>query len=157
MSRQIYTISSLAGLASALDAGDGGTILEDPPAPPKKKMPGDGYPPGVTASRSSWTEDEQYRLSSGETISGIARTYLGDPARWKEIWNLQPTNLRMTRSADNVPVGTLLEMPEDAKKRARELGVLGVSPDTKNGIKWAAAAAAAVLLVGGGIALVRSR
>lgn len=140
--RLAYTIGSLYDLEGAIRAvslPDGGTVLDGdgkPPKPPKppKLINGDGYPAGVTPTAKAWTEDQRYRLQSGDTLSGIARTFLLDPARWREIWAVQETSVKTGKSPDNLPAGFVLEMPEEAKAMARKLGVLGMDPTTKRNL-----------------------
>lgn len=163
MARHVYTIGSVDDLLGAIEAvtlPDGGVVITpgpDDPAPPVATTPpkgtglsSDGYPAGVTPSKKAWTEDQRYRLQLGDTLSGMARTYLGDPSRWREIWNAQETGVRMTKSPDKLPAGMVLEMPAEAKKKARELGVLGMDPGLKKAL-YAAGAVAGVATLGFGI------
>lgn len=162
MTRHVYTIGSVAGLLGAIDAvtlPDGGVVITpgpDDPAPPKGTPPkggglvnGDGYPAGVTPTKKAWTEDQRYRLQSGDTLSGMARTYLGDPSRWREIWNVQETAIKLGKNPDKLPAGMVLDMPEEAKRMARDLGVLGMDPTLKRALLLGGAVAGAATIGGG--------
>jgi hypothetical protein len=158
MSRRskVYTIGSLADLDRAIGATlslpDGGTVTDGAPPTTTTKPPlnGDGYPAGVTPAREGWLEDGRYKLQSGDTLSGLARTYLGDPARWREIWDLQPTATKLGKSPDKLPVGFVLVMPQGAQKKAKELSVLGPTASDKR-VLVAVAATVGVVGVGGGL------
>jgi hypothetical protein len=152
---KVYTIGSLGSLGSAIGATlslpDGGTVTDGaPPTTVKPPLNGDGYPAGVTPAREGWLEDGRYKLQSGDTLSGLARTYLGDPARWREIWDLQPTDVKLGKSPDKLPVGFVLVMPKQAQTKAKDLSVLGPTESDKR-VFVAVAATVGVVGVGGGL------
>ncbi len=62
----------------------------------------------------------QYQLASGDTLSGLAATYLGDPNRWEEIWAEQPSDYRAARSPDVVYEGEWRMMPKEAGDNAKQ-------------------------------------
>jgi cytochrome P450 len=57
----------------------------------------------------------RYELAFGDTLSGLAGTYLGGAHRWKEIWDVQPDQFRWTRDPDKLMAGEVLNMPDEAK------------------------------------------
>lgn len=78
---------------------------------------GSGWPGAPPIRNASWnleTDPASYKVSYGDTISGLAATYLGDHMRWREIWDLQPSSYRQSRSADQIGTGDWLFMPADA-------------------------------------------
>lgn len=149
--RLAYTIGSLADLGNRIGAVqapsvDGSDITIAPPSP--GKLNGDGYPAGVTPTKKAWLEDGRYRLQSGDTLSGMARTYLDDPGRWKEIWNVQETAIKTGKSPDKLNAGMVLNMPPEAQKKARALGVLGMDPATKKALMAVGATVGVLTLAG---------
>jgi len=48
-----------------------------------------------------------YTVKSGDTLGTIAAIYLGDPGRWKEIWNANPGIV----NPDVISVGDTLQIP----------------------------------------------
>lgn len=84
---------------------------------PPEDVPGAdvGWPAAVPIRPDRWDEDTRsYRIDWGDTLSGLAATYLGDHARWREIWNEQDTAWRMSRDPDELGVGEWIRMPLDA-------------------------------------------
>lgn len=47
-----------------------------------------GWPSAPPHRAAAW-DGAEYMIHSGDTISGLAARYLGDPARWREIWSMQ--------------------------------------------------------------------
>lgn len=92
-------------------------------------QPFTGWPGAVPFRKDAWNFSEGwYILQRDDTFSGLAATYLGSPARWHEIWALQP--YRYTKAVDPssarpdrplVQIGERVIMPEEATDRAREL------------------------------------
>jgi hypothetical protein len=79
-----------------------------------------GWPAAVPVEASRWNTDAQpaeYRVASGDTLSGLAATYLGSPARWKEIWDMQPGARRQGPGAspDKIFTDEILLMPDEAR------------------------------------------
>lgn len=77
-----------------------------------------GWPAAVPVRPSHWdltVDPATYMVATGDTIAGLAATYLGSPTRWIEIWQMQPQEERANRSADNISPGERLLMPEEAK------------------------------------------
>jgi len=118
----------------------------------KRPATGSGWPPAAKPVKAAWNKDGTYRLQEGDTISGLSKTYLGDFARWREIWKAQtPTFLKAHPTADKVRAGEVLQMPAEAQKNARKMGLLGggrVWPWVLGGTGAAAAAAAAIHFAG---------
>ena len=97
------------------------------PVPKGETVPGFTWPAAVTIRPSHWDLDRQtYKLAWGDTLSGLASTYLGSPTRWREIWDIQPDQFRYTRNPDKLNVGEVLLMPDDAV--ATLLVALGYKP-----------------------------
>jgi nucleoid-associated protein YgaU len=84
-----------------------------------------GWPPAAKPVKAAWNKDGTYRLQSGDTLSGLSKTYLGEYGRWKEIWHVQtPDFLSKHPTADRVRAGEVLQMPAEAKATARKMGFL---------------------------------
>ena len=77
-------------------------LLEPPP-------PADAPPPGPTV----WEAPNIYHVQPGDYLVKIAATYLGDGARWPEIWALNKHRYP-GRSPDELYVGDTLVMPPEA-------------------------------------------
>lgn len=106
--------------------------IDEPFVEPSGPAPGGGFsgwPGAVPFREGAWNFDEGwYILQADDTFSGLAATYLGSPARYMEIWSLQP--YRYTKAIDPssvtptrplVKVGERVIMPQEAVERAREL------------------------------------
>ena len=97
------------------DTGSGytGTENEDNPFPL-----GYGWPSAVPVTEASWDTSQQpakYKTVFGDTFSGLAATYLNDPARWQEIWDVQSQEYRWSHNADDLATGEWLVMPDEAR------------------------------------------
>jgi hypothetical protein len=126
-------------------------------APKVAKAGGTGWPAAVTPQKEAWAKDPidgrmAYRVHSGVTLSGLSATYLNAYERWREIWDFQRQNVKGTYSADNVPIGTLLRMPDEAIANAEKLGV--VTPAWK---KWLPVAGGVAALGVIGVLVARAR
>lgn len=123
-----------------------------PDIPPLPAPKGSGWPPAAKPSKQAWRKDGTYVLQPGDTLSGLAKTYLGQYTRWKEIWAVQtPEFLAKHKTADKVYAGEIMQMPPEAQDAARGLGFL-----PKRWIPWAIGGAA-VAVVGGGAAIYAAR
>jgi nucleoid-associated protein YgaU len=60
------------------------------------------------------TKPARYQVVWGDTLAGLAATYLHDGGRWREIWNLQPGEYTTTRTPDAIFVNDWLNMPQEA-------------------------------------------
>lgn len=135
------------------------------------------WPSAVPPNRQAWVTDDLspsgygYRVHEGVTLSGLAATYLFDPARWREIWDYQSPAFRSRWSPDRIHIGQVLWMPVEAVKTAKKLGLVegkepGNSATTEAKVAvgqkgtspwaWVGAAAGAAAL-GGGIYLLARR
>lgn len=77
-------------------------------------MPG-GWPAAVPIRPANWhPANRDYKLSPGDTLAGLAATYLGSPQRWNEIWNEQSDGFRATRKPDQLGAGEWIKMPLQA-------------------------------------------
>lgn len=88
-------------------------------------IPEPGPGGSLTAKPAGWARgDGTYIVQAGDTMSGLARLYLGNAARFPEIWNIQSSAYRSKRkSADNIVVGDVLTMPNEAVLQAQHMGV----------------------------------
>jgi hypothetical protein len=101
-----------------------GLAVPDAPKPASNQF--GGWPPPARPVKAAWNKNGTYTLQSGDTISGLSKTYLGDYGRWREIWHAQtPDFLSRHPSADRVRAGEVLQMPAEAQKNARKMGLLG--------------------------------
>ncbi len=77
-----------------------------------------GWPAAVAVRPGNWdmtTEPALYKIAYGDTLSGLSTTYLGDPARFKEIWDMQPDSYRYSHTMDDIFPGEWLRMPDEAR------------------------------------------
>jgi hypothetical protein len=107
---------------------DGGLILNQwpqeggdevltqlPDIPEGTDLPASGWPAAVAIRPGNWAvENRDYKLAWGDTLSGLAATYLGSPQRWKDIWNEQSDPFRLNNNPDALHAGTWIRMPVDA-------------------------------------------
>lgn len=125
----------------------------------------DGWPasppfrPGNWFFGDSTNTTPTYTLATGDTLSGLARLYLGSPARWQEIWDLQ--SFRYTYKPDpsssnpgrGIMQGDVFVMPFEARDKAVQLmkttpaspptpGAPGTKPNAINGLSPSAPGAA---------------
>ncbi len=79
---------------------------------PGAKLPADGWPSSPPFRPGNWSgaggDSPTYVLASGDTLSGLARLYSGDPKKWDQIWAL---NKGTFPSADQLPAGATIAMP----------------------------------------------
>lgn len=124
--RMVSTIGSLDEMM-----GIGASDTPDPPPGPKKPP---SQPAAVKPTKAAWTANGLYILQRGDTLWGLARTYLKAGTRWREIWALQSEAYKAAgcgpfpkRSPDKVCEGDVIVMPDEAKAEARRLGVLSMT------------------------------
>ncbi len=93
-------------------------------------LPEDFVAPAPVPMRpDNWDLDSKparYKLAWGDTLVGLAGTYLHDGSRWREIWDMQPASYHQTRTPDKIFVGDWLNMPAEAVKT-----LLGEHPEKK--------------------------
>lgn len=86
-----------------------------PDVPPEFVAPG-----AVQVRPENWELDAEpyalYTLAWGDTYVGLSKTYLGDGARWPEIWDL---NRATTPDPDKIGVGQVINMPNEARDKMR--------------------------------------
>lgn len=98
-----------------------GTGVDPDKVPPAAaaKAAASGWPPPAAYRPGNWNFDESsYVLAFGDTLSGLAITYLGSPQRWKEIWNANPQDWRWNHNPDKLMAGEKILMPLEAKDMA---------------------------------------
>lgn len=90
------------------------------------------WPPAAKPNRNGWQPDGTYMAGEGDTIGGLAKTYLGDHSKWPQIWNKQPQYIREEQMAhakafktSEIKPGLRLYMPQRAINKAREIGAAG--------------------------------
>jgi hypothetical protein len=134
-----------------------------------------GWPGAVPFRPDAWDFTRGvYTLQQGDTFSGLASTYLQSPARYLEIWQLQP--YRYTKAIDPssvtpsrplVRAGEPVIMPLEATERAKSLvragaptapaiggpvgGAVGAPWTAKKKMMVGAGVLAGVAVIGGGI------
>lgn len=126
---QVYTIGSLSTMLNMEGIDDVVT-----PNPARGQV--SGWPKPAVPTRAAWRSNGTYVAQSGDTFSGIARTYLGQYTQFRDIWNAQPASfkndparLAQAKKLGRYPVdilfiGDVLVMPAAAQAEARRLGVL---------------------------------
>jgi len=101
-------------------------------------MPG-GWPAAVPVRPANWelqTDPAGYTIASGDTLSGLASTYLSGPshaaraARWREIWDL---NRDTIPNPDKIFAGQLIAMPDEAADNLIAFVALGKPTTTTPG------------------------
>ena len=83
-----------------------------------------GWPAAVPARIENWNfelEPAEYMIHSGDTLAGLAYTYLGSPNRWNELWEMQPQSYRWNHSPNDLTPGQMWPMPAEAADRARKI------------------------------------
>lgn len=85
------------------------------------RLPGDFVAPGAVKVRpNNWDLEGQpyatYKLAWGDTYVGLSATYLGDGARWREIWDLNRT---ITPNPDAIYVSQVINMPDEARDKLK--------------------------------------
>lgn len=130
------------------------------PGPPIASGMSDGWPAAPPFRPGNWDFDQpNYTIATGDTLSGLARLYLGAPNRWLEIWSLQSYRwtLKPDPSSKNpgrgIQQGDVLVMPYEARDMAIKLmkskpatppspGAPGTKPNAINGLSPTAPGAA---------------
>jgi len=86
-----------------------------PEVPPEFVAPG-----AVKVRPENWEIDADphalYTLAWGDTYVGLSATYLGDGARWREIWDM---NRATTPDPDKIYVGQVIQMPDEARDKLK--------------------------------------
>lgn len=123
-----------------------------------------GWPAARPVVSASWIEQPdgswKYMLIEGDTLAGLATTYLGAPQRWKEIWQANPNLIAAGRKPDGLYAGELIRMPEEAINNAGLLG--GIDPkltpkgkkeqkETARKVGWIVGGVAGVGALAGGV------
>ncbi len=96
-----------------------------------------GWPAAVTVRPDNWNMTLQpatYTIASGDTLSGLAATYLGSPARWREIWDMQPAARRLGQSPDVIAPGEVFLMPDEARDNLKAWLAAGKPTEKKPGV-----------------------
>lgn len=107
--------------------------------------------PGKVPVRCERWDGDQYRLASGDTYVGLAKAYLGDGERWREIWDL---NRALHPNPSVIGAGQVITMPADAEStKASACGEL--PPVIKKALPYVAAGL--VALVAGSLIFGRKR
>jgi hypothetical protein len=162
--------------------GEGGDIVDLPVTPPATPPPGGGQgpygetPPGFVAPGAVLPRPEKWDLEAqpfalltltyGDTLVGLSATYLGDGARWREIYDTGSNRVAFP-SPDRLDHVGPLEMPEEARANMKnwlKLGkpgtLPGKTPPETIGQKvkrnWPLIALVVVGVAGGGYLLTRS-
>lgn len=107
-----------------------GSSTQDGPPDVSAEIPDDELelPPGFIAPGAvpvvveAWDLDadpETYKIQLGDTLVGLAATYLGDGGRWREIWDFQTPELRSRNTPDAITTTRTLRMPKEAAANLR--------------------------------------
>lgn len=96
--------------------------LPEEPAP-EGPEPGWVSPGPVPMRPERWRLDRdpaEYRLASGDTLAGLAGTYLGSGARWREIWDMQLPSYKDDHTPDLIYAEEWIRMPAEAAKTLKQ-------------------------------------
>lgn len=115
-----------AGAGSGITGGSG--TGQPPPG-----FVGPGAVPVVLHAWDVESTPARYQLQYGDTLAGLAATYLGDGTRWREIWNVQSANFRATRSPDTLYASEWIAMPNEARDNLKKWIDTGEPPGTTPG------------------------
>lgn len=107
-------------------------IIEGGDPNPKPPSVGpDGWPAAPPFRAGNWkfsgANAGTYMLAQGDTLSGLARLYLGRPDRWLEIWQLQPFRYQYKPDPSSKNPGRPIKegdefiMPPEAVARAKQM------------------------------------
>jgi len=130
-------LMGIADLGSDEPIPDGGIIVPilQPPIGPALAIPEPeapapapaGSPAPARPSQAAWARgDGSYILQNGDTLWGLATTYLLSGPRWREIWNTQSDVYRSKHTPDKIFAGEILAMPTEAQAKARAMGLFGI-------------------------------
>lgn len=112
---------SVPGVNADLPDGAPAVAGQAPPELVAKAM-ANGWPPPAAYRPGNWDFDNSiYSLALGDTLSGLAITYLGSPQRWKEIWNANPQDWRWNHNPDKLMAGEKIVMPFEARDMAKKM------------------------------------
>lgn len=134
----------------------GACITSTPQIPEGFIAPG-AVPVVITAWDADAQPYAQYTLQWGDTYVGLSATYLGDGARWKEIWNL---NRAQHPDPDTIYVSQTINMPDEARDKFKRWlkggqkgkpGELPAEPTTTEKVRSAAPWIIAAAVAAGGI------
>ena len=95
-----------------------------------------GWPAAVTVRPDNWDlslPPATYMIAAGDTLSGLAATYLGAPNRVMEIWSMQPADFRLNNSMDKINPGQIFNMPDEARDNLKAWLALGQPSNKKPG------------------------
>lgn len=122
------------------DGEDDDDLPADPEDTPSgQDLPGGmptGWPGAVPVHADRWdttTDPATYRVAPGDTLSGLATTYLGEPQRWREIWDMQTPEYKSKRSPDVIFAGDVLRMPPEATENFKRWRAQGSPSNQKPG------------------------
>lgn len=112
--------------------GDIYDIIEgDDPNPKPPTVGPDGWPAAPAFRAGNWkftgSTGGTYMLAQDDTLSGLARLYLGRPDRWLEIWRLQPFRFQYKPDPSSKNPGRAIRegdefiMPAEAVARAKQM------------------------------------
>lgn len=129
------TLTESGGEGYATDSwveAQGDIYPGDPARPGGSLPPGFGWPAAVAIRPGRWDlESSSYKVAVGDTIAGLAATYLGSPQRLMEIWMIQTPERRARSSADVIYPEEWLYMPPDAEATLR--AAVGLPPGESGG------------------------
>jgi hypothetical protein len=80
--------------------------------------PAGTIPGAVTVRPANWnlsTAPAEYILAAGDTMVGLATTYLFQGARWRDIWDVQTPSFRAANTPDVIFAGETIRMPNEAR------------------------------------------
>lgn len=135
-----------------------GPVSQEPepgaPTLPASSSTNGGWPPPAVPRAAAWTTENgtaQYRIQKGDTLAGLAKTYLGSYYRTREWIAANPD-----RNPDSIPIGDLITPPPDAITNAKQRGFLSWTVSSKtgraNGKRWIVGGAIAGTAIIGGTA-----
>lgn len=141
-----------------IQSEDADEMIVKPAAPPAHnrdwevpgKTPGTATPSRIKNQPPERSQDRndgpvalrKHVIQSGDTLSTLARQYLGSSSRYKEIYE---ANRQVLRNEDNLPEGTTIVIPSRTADASKSTHAPGPTADQRNQARPSAPSASAAI------------